>query len=347
MQDIFVGNYTENGIYKMEFADKKLKQTLKIGNFKNNSYICKYKNYLYSAIEIGANENVRSGEVAVFELKENEAKLINSTISYGESPCFLIMDPTREILYVANYTGGSFVAFKINEDGSIAEKLYFQKFGAKSKIHHIQFSKDYNSIFIVDLGEDCIIEYNINYNKKELSLIEKSRFYFPEKSEPRHMVIDEKNNIYIVTEKSCELYKLSHNKNKQLIFVEKKSILPDNTIRKENYTGCAIKINSEKKNIYVSVRGHDSISIFDIHDDKMELIQNIDCFGKIPRDIAFDKYEKYLLCANQISDTITIFNIENGKLSYEDKSKIEAPTCIVVNWKLTVSLLGKKYISFW
>ena len=210
MQDVFVGNYSENGINKMQFIDKQLKQTFKIGNFKNNSYICKYKNYLYSAIEIGASENVNSGEVAVFELNQKEPKLINKTISYGESPCFLIVDPTREILYVANYTGGSFVAFKIKEEGSIGEKLYLQKFGIKSRIHHIQFSKDYKSVFIIDLGEDCIIEYNIDYNQKDLKLIEKSKFYFPEKSEPRHMVIDKKENIYIVTEKSCELYKLNY-----------------------------------------------------------------------------------------------------------------------------------------
>ena len=330
MQDVFIGNYSENGINKMEFINKNLNHTLKIGNFKNNSYICKYKNYLYSAIEIGANENVNSGEVVVFGLNQKEPKLINKTISYGESPCFLIVDPTRDILYVANYTGGSFVAFKIKEDGSIGEKLYFQKFSTKSKIHHIQFSKDYKSVFIIDLGEACIIEYNIDYNQKDLKLIEKTKFYFPEKSEPRHMVIDKKNNIYIVTEKSCELYKLSYDNNEQLTLVEKKSILPNLTIKKENYTGCAIKIDSQMKYIYVSVREHDSISVFNIQNDAMELIQNIDCFGKIPRDIAFDKEEKYLLCANQRSNTITIFSIENGILSYENEAKTEAPTCIVV-----------------
>lgn len=331
-QAIFVGNYSEDGINQIEFDNGKIiYETLKIGNTKNNSYVCKYKNYLYTVIEVDGDEKEKSGYVSAYELKGNEVKLINSVISYGASPCFLVVDESRDILYVANYSGGSFVAFKIEEDGKIGQRLYYQKYEDNSRVHHIQFSKDYKRVYIIDLGTDCIIEYEIIYNNENLNLKEVNKFYFKEKTGPRHMVIDEKENIYVVTEKSCELYKLGHDSQGKLIVIENKSILPDGTKKEENFTGCAIKIDSKMKNIYVSVREHDSISVFDIKEKNMELVQNVKCEGKIPRDISLDKEEKYLICANQGSDNISIFCIENGKLSYKSKYDIKCPTCILVN----------------
>lgn len=330
-QIIFIGNYSKDGITRLEFNNNTFTETLKVGKDINNSYVCTYKEHLYSVVEIGGDENVDSGYVSSYAINGNEVKFVNSKVSYGESPCFLIVDELREILYVANYSGGSFVAFKLDEDGSIGERLYYKKFEDISKVHHVQFSKDYRSVYIVDLGADCIIEYNIEYNQHELKLIEKAKFKFPFKSEPRHMSIDKQGNIYVVTEKSCELYKLKHNNIGQLIMIDKKSILPEGTIKKEDYTGCAIKIDAKMEYVYVSVRGHNSISAFSIKNDDFELVQNISCEGNIPRDIAFDKNEEYLLCANQGSNDISLFSIEEGKLAYQKKYEIETPTCIVVN----------------
>lgn len=332
-QAIFVGNYSEQGINQLEFNNEnQLTETLKIGNMANNSYICKYNNYLYSVIEIDGDEKIHdSGYITAYELDKEKAKLIDTTISYGQSPCFIIVDELRKILYVANYSGGSFAALKLEENGKIGKKLYYRKFEDISKIHHIQFSKDYKSVYIIDLGTDCIIEYDINYDESELNLIEKSKFCFPKETQPRHMIIDEKNKIYVVTEQSCEIYKLGHNSCQQLIMLEKKSILPEGIIKKENYTGCAIKIDSKLQYIYISVRGHNSISVFDIIDDNMKLIQNIKCEGNIPRDITLDKSGKYLFCANQVSNNISIFSIQNGKLSYQSEYKMETPTCIVAD----------------
>ena len=331
-QDVFIGNYSEQGISKLEFSENKnLKEASKIGDLKKSFYVCKYKNFLYSVTETGGDDKVNSGYVVSYKLNNNEINFINTTTSYGKSPCFLIVDPLREILYVANYSDGSFVAFKLNEDGSIGEKIYYEKFGDISRVHHIQFSKDYKSVYIVDLGEDCIIEYNIEYSHIKLNLTEKSRYYFPKKSEPRHMVMDKENNIYIVTEKSCEVYKLSHDSKEQIIIDEKKLILPKGTKKEEEYTGCAIKIDSKMQYMYISVRGHNSISVFNIENGNIELIQNVKSQGDTPTDIAFDKYEKYLFCANKVSDNISLFSIKNGLLSYENDYKIEAPTCIVID----------------
>lgn len=330
---VFIGNYSNRGIFLLSLNNnKQLNLISQTKDFENCSYVCTNGDYLYSVVEIQGDEKVDSGYVIAYKIKENHLEFINSTISYGKGPCFSIVDTSRQILYIANYTDGSFVAFKLEKDGIIGKKLYYKKFTEISHVHHIQFSKDYKTIYIIDLGTDSIIEYSINYEQDKLDLTEVSKFQFPKKSEPRHMVIDQKDNIYVVTETSCELYKLNHNSNNQLILLDKKSILPEKTIKEKNFTGCAIKILTEIQYIYVSVRGHNSISVFDINNDDIRLIQNISCEGNGPRDISFDKNNKYLMCANQLSNNISIFNVQNGRLTYEDKYDIESPSCIIVNF---------------
>lgn len=334
-QIIYVGNYS-NGIKKLEFNHSNfLDNHQTIGNFKNCSYICKYKNYLYSVVEINGNETTDSGYIVSYEINKNSEQFINQCPSFGKGPCFLVVDSIRKILYVTNYTEGSFVALKIEKDGSIGKLLYNKKFSNISHIHHIQFSQDFKNFYVIDLGTDYIIEYSILYDEQNLTLKETSKFKFPCNSEPRHLSIDSKNNIYVITEKSCELYKLKHNSKNKLILLNKTSILPPETHIQPNYTGCAIKINSTNQFLYTSIRGHNSISVFNIENNNLNLIQNIKCEGNCPRDISFDLYEKYLLCANQISNNISIFNLQNGLLKYQNNYIIEAPSCILSTKKNT------------
>lgn len=334
-QYIFVGNYSGEGINLLEFnPEREIKECCKIGNFINNSYICRYKNYLYGVVETDGDEKVPSGHLVSYLLENNTIELLNATISHGRGPCFLTVDTSRDILYVAHYSsGGSFTAFKLESDGRIGKKLYKQNFSKTSHIHHIQFSKDYKNMYVIDSGQQCLFEYEINLQEETLTFVEKSKFSFPENCNPRHMALDDKNNIYVVTEKSCEIYKLNYDSENHLTVLAKKSILPYGTSLSPNFTGCAIKIDSKMQYIYTSIRGHNSISVFDIREDKLEMIQNISCEGYGPRDISLDISENYLICANQFSDNISIFNVQNGLLSFSSKYNIDIPSCILIEKK--------------
>lgn len=180
--------------------------------------------------------------------------------------------------------------------------------------------------FVVDLGEDVLIAYEIiNENIKEIS-----RVKFEEGTEPRHIAIG-KDNIYVVSEKSCEIYIIKF-REKELRIIDKVSILPKDTKQEENHTGCAIKISKNLKYLYVSVRGHNSISIYKMNKNKLRMIQNISCEGNTPRDLELDKTGKYLLVANQDSNEIAIFkrNRITGKIIYQRKEEMDLPTCVIV-----------------
>ena len=139
------------------------------------------------------------------------------------------------------------------------------------------------------------------------------------------------DRIYVVTERTCKLYILKF-ENKELKVIDKVSILPQDVNREKDYTGCAIKISKDLKNIYVTVRGHNSITNFRLKDDRIKNIQNISCRGLEPRDLEIDSKGKYILVANLASNEITIFkrNRITGKLKYIDKEEANSPTCIII-----------------
>lgn len=68
--------------------------------------------------------------------------------------------------------------------------------------------------------------------------------------------------------------------------------------------------------LYVSNRGHDSIAVFQILDQKenkeLKAVQFMTTFGRSPRYFAIDKTGKHMLVCNKRSGSIRLFTIEKG-----------------------------------
>lgn len=314
-QKVFIGNYSK-GIKKFELNEEgNLKYLTTIGDLDNNSYIAKYKDHIYSVLE------TKNGEVVAYSNGK-----VSSKQECGELPCFLEIDEKKKIIYIANYLSGSFVVYKLEENGEIGRLLYSREYGENSNIHYIKAVED--KLYVINLGQDTLYEYCVNYNNEKLEINEKNKIVFPKKTEPRHMVLDNDKNIFVVTEKSCELYKIIHDDKEKLKIADKKSIIRPGTIKSDKDTGCAIKMDLDKEYIYVSVRGKNCISVFET--ESMNLIQNINCGGDCPRDISFDITGKFFMCANQLSNNIAIYTVlDDGILRYKDNIDTISPSCII------------------
>lgn len=329
---IYVGNYSKNGLHLLEYENGILEYISSTNKFYNCSYVCRFKSNIYTVVEIQKDENYDGGYVVSYKENGNKLEFINYQKAYGKGPCYVTVDTIRTILYCANYTDGSFSAFKINIDGSIGRKLYTTKFSDKnSHVHCICFSQNKERLFVVNTGANKLFCYDISYEDNKLKLKQSDCFIFPKETEPRHMVIDKNNNIYVITEKSCEIYKLLFKDNAfKLSYIT--PIFPEGIEESKDNTGAAIKLSMDNKYIYTSNRGHNSISVFKIYENKLELIQNISSYGTTPRDISFDKEEKYMFCANQHTNNISIYkrDKEDGKLQYFNNCTVEAPSGICI-----------------
>lgn len=294
-------------------------ETLKQNNsFENCSYLCKNKDIIYSVTEYP--------ESYLTTRNSNLFPIHNTEIS-GKSPCHITIDKLRNLLYVSNYEDGSINVFSLNYNGVINELIYYKMYDKNSHIHYTSLSEDNNFLFVLDLGKNVLSAYEIIFVNSIFGLKESYSYTFPDNSSPRHFTIN-KNNLYIVTEKSCEIYHLVFSQNTGFSLIKNVSILPQSTEKQQNYTGCAIKFSNDNKFIYVTVRGHNSISVFN---SSLKFIQNISCYGKTPRDINFDNTQNFMLCANQNSSDITVFERDKktGHLLFKSKYPINSPACII------------------
>lgn len=323
--NFYIGNYTQHGI---NLLDENFNLIYTTNDLCNPSYICQNKNMLYCLTE------TFPGNIVSYRKVNSGLKFINSIEVGLDGPCFVTVDSIRNILYVANYTNGSLFSFKLNADGSIGKKLYYKSFGTNSHIHHICFTPNRDILFLTDLGNDKLFAYKVIYHNGILKLEEIASFSFPTGTQPRHMAIDNFNNLYVITESSCRLYYIQFSSMNHFKLISSFSILPDNVLNSANFTGCAIKISDNKDFIYVSVRGHNSISVFALKDHFPILIQNISCNGTNPRDIEICSCSNLLLCANYLSNSISFFKIDikTGFLKYKDSISIDSPSCIIKSY---------------
>ena len=311
MKELFyIGSYSKY-ITVAEFKNEKLKIVNKSENITNPSYLHMNKDVLYAVSETNI------GEIDAFYIKKENLELFSSRIINQKLPCHITTDSNRKKLLISNYGSGSLIHYNLNEDASIGDKIKEINY-KNSHMHYSEVVDD--KIFAVDLGNDIIYIYD-----EKLTLL--SQIRVKKGSGPRHLVINS-DNILIVTELSNELLVYKKEKNKIELIQQLNTF--DNKQNIESYAG-AIKISNDGKNIYITNRGHNSISVFRKYKDK--LIQNISCFGEFPRDIVLNETEEYLFVANQKSNNIKIFkrNKKNGILKEIKDAEliIESPSCIV------------------
>ena len=326
-QDVYIGNTSTNGIYKYKFkngelikADSEEKSQTRV--FERCTYLALNKKYLYSVVE------KEDGIIVEYQREQNGLKYIEKNLSYGKGPCHIEIAPKNNLLFVSNYIDGYYTIFKINSNGVIGNPIYHKiENKKKSHAHCIKVASNGKFFCVIDLGADLLIVYEIKNN----IIKEVDRLKFKNNTEPRHIAIC-KNIIYLITEKSCELYTIRF-KNNKLEILDVKSLLPQNIKIKDNYTGCAIKVTKDFKNIYTTIRGHNSISVFKIKNNKIEMVQNKNCGGDLPRDLELDKTENYVLVANSDDNKISIFRRDkkSGKLEFKNSEETESPTCVAID----------------
>ena len=97
--------------------------------------------------------------------------------------------------------------------------------------------------------------------------------------------------------------------------------------------GDDIVIDSRSQFAYATDRFDDIIVTFSISatDGKLTLVDRTPCGGKVPRHLTLDPSGRWLLVANQESDTLSIFSRDekSGKLTAAGTVPLSRPQCLV------------------
>ncbi len=345
---LFVGTYTNagsEGIYVFQFdlktGDCKAVDTIR--GIDNPSYlaISSNKKILYAVIENGVD---KPGEVAAyaFDAKTNKFTFLNKQQTGGDHPCYVSVDSLNRFLYVGNYTGGNLSVFPILADGSLdSASQTIQHIGSSANlsrqksahVHAVVLDKDQKKLYVPDLGKDKLMIYDVdNTQKTPLHPSTDSAFDVPAGYGPRHIVLDKQNRFAYLIEELSGTITVIDTKAKTMKEVQTIGTHP------ENYRGVLgsadIHLSPNGKFLYASNRGDaNSIALFlvDAKTGKLKSNGFENTRGVKPRNFVIDPTGQFLLVANQETNNIVFFRInENGKLSLLPKEiKIPSPVCLI------------------
>lgn len=173
-------------------------------------------------------------------------------------------------------------------------------------------------ICICDLGTDCI--YVCDLNLKEVF-----RVKAPAGAGPRHLVFSPDGRFgYCVNEmgSSVSVYAYEYGR---LTLLNTVSTLPEDFDGISS--GSAIRISPDGKKLYVSNRGHDSVTEFAVEGEKLMPRRWIPCHGQSPREMHI--LGKFLLCGNEVSHNVTVFDLEGDISQPVCTFPVTRPWCIV------------------
>src|SRR5690606_32068318 len=94
------------------------------------------------------------------------------------------------------------------------------------------------------------------------------------------------------------------------------STLPDGFTG--NSSTAQILVHPNGRFVYGSNRGHDSIAVFALSSDgQLALVEHVPTRGQVPRNFALDPSGRWLIAANQRSNTLAVFSVDpqTGRLA--------------------------------
>ena len=348
---IYVGTYStrgSQGIYVFQFdrAKSKLSPLQIVQTPASPTFLAIHPSgkFLYSVNRGPIEEMPNSGSVSSFSIdpKTGKLTLLNQRPSYGMDPCHINIDKTGKWAFISNYTEGNFVVLPIFDDGLLGSSSGSRKhMGSsihperqrKAYVHSAFVAPDNRFVLVSDLGTDKIFSYRLDAANGRIDDAKQPFVTVKAGCGPRHFDFHPNGNFgYSVEELTSTVGVFSYDKMKGSLTILADSIpsLPPDF--KGKNTAADIHVHPNGNYLYMSNRGHNSISIFSIDKSGMiKLIGQQDTKGKTPRNFMIDLKGEYILAANQDTDNIVIFKVDpkTGKLrDTGNQTKVPSPACL-------------------
>jgi 6-phosphogluconolactonase len=349
---VYTGTYTggkSEGIYVFRFDTATGKATAPelAAKSENPSFLALHpgKRFLYAVNEVGQFEGQSSGAVSAFSIDGETGKLtfLNQKSSGGAGPCHVSVDRSGKTVFAANYTGGSAIALRVEEDGRLGaatatlkpeeEPAAGQK-KVQAKGHWMDIDPKNQFALVAFLGLERLSTYRFDAAKGTLTPNDPPFASLRPGSGPRHAVFHPGGRfVYVINETSCTMTAFSFDGAKgALKELGTVSTLP--VERQQGWSTAEVQVHPSGKFLYGSNRGHDSIAVFGIDPvaGTIKTVEHQPTGGKTPRSFGIDPTGSWLLAVNQASDTIVVFRIDpaTGHLKRTDEAiQVGAPVCVV------------------
>src|SRR5260221_9914360 len=308
---VYVGTYTHTGstyrsegiyVYRMDAATGILTFVGAVAGIINPSFLaisadCRF---LYAVNEHFESSGRTEGELSAFAIDSQSGllNLLNVQGTRGTLPCYVHVNPQLGLALVANYGSGTVTVLPIAEDGRLGVPIQvIEHHGsginmprqAAPHVHSILLDPVARYALVADFGIDKILIYQLDRTNTKEPLLRVREVAVPAGSGPRHMAFHPNGRfLYVVNELSSTVTAFAyHQTDGTLGALHHVTTLPEDFVG-TNLCG-DIHVAPSGAHLYVSNRGHDSISIFTIDQatGHLTIVWIVPTHGETPRNFAF------------------------------------------------------------
>ena len=349
---LFVGTYTERerdeGIFlvRMDPRTGELRRTGAVRVGANPSFLAIHPNgrVLYAVNEVTELAGKATGAVSAFAIDRGTGGLtrLNRQPSEGGAPCYVSVDRGGRLALVANYVGGSVVALPIRVDGSLAPRAHVVRHRGSGPNAERQEAPHAHCIvpdpsgryaLAADLGIDRVLVYRLDPDAGRIREVEQGGARMRPGAGPRHLAFHpDLPVVFVANELDSTVTALRFDAERGAL-----SALHSHPTLPEGWSGensvADIHVAPSGRTVYVSNRGHDSIAVLSVAADTgaLALEQVVPSEGHWPRNFSLDPTGRWLLVANQRSNSIVAFgrDPESGRLSpAAGRLDVPRPVCL-------------------
>ena len=273
---VLLGTDTGKGVYRAAWnaATGSLGPAELVAETERPSYLAKHPTlpvvYAVNAVA-GAGAAVSS-----FTLGPSGLTPLNKVGAQGDGPCFISVDPTGSMAFVANYSGGSFAAFRVTNVGALAQAIGVFKYTQATHgpvtdrqeaahIHCAVIAPGNKYVLACDLGDDVILIFPVTPGAGDSVRVPLRTGARPG-SGPRHVAFHPNGNfVYCIHELDCtiDLYDWRMQQGQPVMRLRENSVV--STLAKgastKGKTASEIVISDDGKFLYSCTRGADTIEV--------------------------------------------------------------------------------------
>lgn len=281
-------------------------------------------------------ENEENGTFACLDITNKTCPTLrNKQPSLGGAPCHISQSAAQ--VYVCNYVTGNVSVFQQPSPALLPAISQVQHHGqggdlsrqSSAHAHASVVSLDQRFLVVADLGIDRLMVYKIHPTHLE----EVQSVVLPPGSGPRHLCFSPTGEyLYCGNELDNQLLQFAFNAPSGLLTLQAScSSLPADA-QGLSYIA-EVAISHDGLFLYVSNRGHDSISVFSITPQTggLTFVDFTSTQGRFPRHFSLSPDQVWLIVANQNSDDIFVYkrDIRTGRLLKTSHTlQVTTPVCI-------------------
>ena len=347
---VFIGTNTgknsdSKGIYAADFDPQSgiLTQPILAAEYQNPGFLVQHPGRPVLLAVGSPNKPFADGtsSVASFAIAgDHRLTFLGEASTGGKDACHLAVDAMGRAVAVANYGDGKISTLRLDGKGVPTEivSLITNHGSGPNKgrqdgphAHGVYFDKAYTYLFVPDLGLDKVLAYPFDQASGKLGDALPPLVTAPGAG-PRHVAFaPDRKNAYLINELDNTVLAVAC----RYGGFEALGTVP--TLPKD-YTGAnttaEIEVSPDGRFVFASNRGHDSIAVFrrDLTYGTLTAIQHAPCGGKTPRHFKIAPGAKWLLCAHQDSNTISVLplNPQTGELGAPANTvSCPSPICIL------------------